>query len=132
MLRLSRLTDSKKCDSGVDMNMEQSQLPGPSTANTSTSPQSPHSFASSTPASPVPSIFSTKTHTRFPSSVSSLASSPVTGNSTEGLGSAKVPLTEVKEDPLEREAGRTFSDGYFGECAQISRPVATTLTNQIL
>lgn len=114
MLRLSRLTDGDKCDSGVDMNVEPSQLPGPSN-NTSPWPQSPHSLASSTPASPVPSIFSAKTHTRFPSSVSSLASSPVTGNSTEGLGTTKVPLTEVKEDPLEREAGHNFTGDYFGE-----------------
>lgn len=115
MLRLSRITDSQKCDSGVDMNMEPSQLPGPSNNTSSPSPQSPQSLPSSTPASPVPSIFSAKTHTRFPSSVSSLASSPVTGNSTEGLGTAKVPLTEVKEDPLEREAGRSFVGDYFGK-----------------
>ncbi|KAK2763908.1 hypothetical protein FQN54_009527 [Arachnomyces sp. PD_36] len=112
MLRLSRLMDSKKCDSGVDMIMDSSQIPTQS--YTSPSPQSPQSVPSSTPASPVPSIFSAKTHTRFPSSVSSLASSPVTGNSTEGLGSSKVPLTEVKEDPLEREAGHTFTGDYFG------------------
>lgn len=132
MLRLSRLMDSedsKKCDSGVDMNMEHSQFPTLSNY-TSPSPQSPQSLPSSTPASPVPSIFSAKTHTRFPSSVSSLASSPVTGNSTEGLGSAKAPLTEVKEDPLEREAGHSFTSDYFGELLVNVAPLTTIVTNK--
>ncbi|DAA76150.1 TPA_exp: Uncharacterized protein A8136_1187 [Trichophyton benhamiae CBS 112371] len=67
---------------------------------------------SSNPGSPVTSLFSTRTHTRFPSSVSSLASSPVT-SSPDGFGGTKTQLTEVKEEPGERETGCVERDGYF-------------------
>ncbi|KAK2850622.1 hypothetical protein FQN49_005480 [Arthroderma sp. PD_2] len=76
-------------------------------------PESPESMVSSNPGSPVTSLFSTKTHTRFPSSVSSLASSPVIGGSTEGFGGTKTQLTEVKEEPSEREINYVEGDGYF-------------------
>ncbi|EFE43983.1 conserved hypothetical protein [Trichophyton verrucosum HKI 0517] len=76
------------------------------------SPESPESMISSNPGSPVTSLFSTRTHTRFPSSVSSLASSPVT-SSPDGFGGTKTQLTEVKEEPGERETGCVERDGYF-------------------
>ena len=42
-------------------------------------------------------------HSRFPSSTSSLASSPTMRESMDGFGAGKTPLTGVKEEPLERE-----------------------------
>ena len=53
--------------------------------------------------SPTTPTFSLRGHGRFPSSSSSLASSPVVRESMDGFGSAKRPLTEVKEEPLERD-----------------------------
>ncbi|KAL8786090.1 MAG: hypothetical protein Q9195_008366 [Heterodermia aff. obscurata] len=48
--------------------------------------------------SPTTPTFSIRGHGRFPSSSSSLASSPVVRESMDGFGSAKRPLTEVKEE----------------------------------
>ena len=53
--------------------------------------------------SPTTPTFSLRGHGRFPSSSSSLASSPVVRESMDGFGSGKRPLTEVKEEPLERD-----------------------------
>lgn len=52
--------------------------------------------------SPVTPTFSLRGHFRFPSSTSSLASSPPLRSSMEGFA-AKRPLTEVREEPQERE-----------------------------
>ena len=68
-----------------------------------TSVKSQSSHVSDLP-SPTTPTFSARGHGRFPSSSSSLASSPVVRESMDGFGSAKRPLTEVKEEePLERD-----------------------------
>lgn len=53
--------------------------------------------------SPSTPTFSLRGHARFPSSTSSLASSPTVRESMDGFGSAKRPLTEVKEEPPEKD-----------------------------
>lgn len=112
MLRLSHLFESNSRRECADPNMELSQY---STLSKPV-PESPQSASSSNPASPVTSLFSTRTHNRFPSSVSSLASSPGGGGSTEAFSSGsamKTQLTEVKEEPFEPEKGYVEEDSYF-------------------
>ncbi|KAL8743149.1 MAG: hypothetical protein Q9184_008149, partial [Pyrenodesmia sp. 2 TL-2023] len=53
--------------------------------------------------SPTTPTFSTRGHSRFPSSTSSLTSSPPVRDSSDGFGIGKRPLTEVREEPIERE-----------------------------
>lgn len=69
---------------------------------------SPNSVTSQSPTvsdlpSPSTPNFSVRGHARFPSSNSSLASSPVVRESIDSFGSPKRPLTEVKEEPIERD-----------------------------
>lgn len=54
--------------------------------------------------SPTTPTFSLRGHSRFPSSTSSLASSPIMRESMDGFGPQK-RLTKVKEEPQEREDG---------------------------
>lgn len=54
--------------------------------------------------SPTTPTFSLRGHSRFPSSTSSLASSPTMRESMDGFGPQK-RLTKVKEEPQEREDG---------------------------
>lgn len=61
------------------------------------------SSVSSDYPSPVTPTFSLRGHSRFPSSTSSLASSPILGDSMDTFGSGKRPLTDVKEEPQERD-----------------------------
>jgi len=61
------------------------------------------SSASSDYPSPVTPTFSLRGHSRFPSSTSSLASSPILCDSMDTFGSGKRPLTDVKEEPQERD-----------------------------
>ena len=61
------------------------------------------SSASSDYPSPVTPTFSLRGHSRFPSSTSSLASSPVLCDSMDTFGSGKRALTDVKEEPQERD-----------------------------
>ncbi|EGD93826.1 hypothetical protein TESG_01358 [Trichophyton tonsurans CBS 112818] len=112
MLRLSQLFEASNRRDG-----DAADIAAPSSHPSSClarppPPESPESMVSSNPGSPVTSLFSTRTHTRFPSSVSSLASSPVT-SSPDGFGGTKTQLTEVKEEPGERESGCVERDGYF-------------------
>ncbi|KAL8996406.1 MAG: hypothetical protein Q9169_004054 [Polycauliona sp. 2 TL-2023] len=51
--------------------------------------------------SPTTPTFSTRGHSRFPSSTSSLASSPALRDSMDAFGVGKRPLTEVREEPHE-------------------------------
>ena len=69
------------------------------------SPMSAASQSSTMSDLPSPSTpnFSSRGHARFPSSNSSLASSPVVRESIDSFGSPKRPLTEVKEEPVERD-----------------------------
>lgn len=61
------------------------------------------SSTSSDYPSPVTPTFSLRGHSRFPSSTSSLASSPILCDSMDTFGSGKRPLTDVKEEPQERD-----------------------------
>ena len=69
------------------------------------------SSVSSEIPSPVTPTFSTRGHSRFPSSSSSLASSPPMRDSIDGFGVGKRPLTEVREEPLERDEDYDMVDG---------------------
>lgn len=79
-----------------------------------------HLSTSSTSSTDIPSpttpTFSLRNHSRFPSSTSSLASSPIMRESMDGFGAPKRPLTDVKEEPQEREDDYeivdTFEDGH--------------------
>ncbi|KAI4267183.1 MAG: hypothetical protein L6R38_008369 [Xanthoria sp. 2 TBL-2021] len=51
--------------------------------------------------SPTTPTFSARGHSRFPSSTSSLASSPALRDSMDAFGVGKRPLTEVREEPQE-------------------------------
>ncbi|KAI4088002.1 MAG: hypothetical protein LQ344_006377 [Seirophora lacunosa] len=62
--------------------------------------------------SPITPTFSTRGHSRFPSSTSSLASSPPMRDSTDGFGAGKRPLTEVREEPLERDEDYEMVNGH--------------------
>jgi hypothetical protein len=64
-----------------------------------------HSFSSTSSDnhSPVTPTFSLRGHMRFSSSSSSLASSPTMRESIDGFAASKRPLTEVKEEPHERD-----------------------------
>lgn len=68
-----------------------------------------HLTTSSTSSAEIPSpttpTFSARGHSRFPSSSnSSLASSPIVRESMDGFPTQKRPLTEVMEEPHERES----------------------------
>ncbi|EGE86414.1 hypothetical protein, variant [Blastomyces dermatitidis ER-3] len=114
MVLLSQLfeTDRRECS---ERSMESSQPP----PYASPSPQSPQSVASSNPGSPAVSLFSARAHNRFPSSASSLASSPGLGSLTEGYSTMKTPLTDVKEDPLELDTSLVDGSPYFAHFNQV-------------
>ena len=59
---------------------------------------------------------STRGHSRLPSSTSSLASSPAMNDSIDGFGSAKRPLTDVREEPQDRDEDYEMVD------ATVERP----------
>ncbi|EAS33028.2 uncharacterized protein CIMG_04052 [Coccidioides immitis RS] len=91
----------------AESKMESSQL----TFGSSSVPESPLSTLSSTPGSPVASLFSARTHTRFPSSVSSVASSPIIGCPGDTCPPTK--LEGVQEEPVEPDYGIVDADNYF-------------------
>ncbi|EAW11170.1 uncharacterized protein ACLA_088590 [Aspergillus clavatus NRRL 1] len=100
MLKLSQLLDAKRRESS-DTNSDfspQSRQP----------PQSPLSADSSTPVSPVVSLFSSKSHTRVSSSVSSLVSSSEVKNSLDS--SSRNQLTGVQEEPCQ---AKDLEEEYF-------------------
>lgn len=70
------------------------------------------SSTSSEIPSPITPTFSTRGHSRFPSSNSSLASSPPMRDSMDGFGVGKRPLTEVREEPLERDDDYEMVNGF--------------------
>ncbi|EER43642.1 conserved hypothetical protein [Histoplasma capsulatum H143] len=111
---LSQLFEANRRESS-ERNMESNQ----SFPSSNPAPQSPQSVASSNPGSPVVSLFSARAHNRFPSSTSSLASSPGLGSLTEGYSVMKTPLTDVKEDPLERETSVVVGSPYFADFNQV-------------
>lgn len=111
MLKLNNLLDPKRRYSA-----EEDINPDPSHPHPS--PQSPLSVTTSAPVSPAISLFSAKGHTKFSSSVSSSTSFPGMGMSMEGSGSIsgsmKMPLTDLQEEPIERES-RELEDDYFSK-----------------
>ncbi|OJD22327.1 hypothetical protein ACJ73_06324 [Blastomyces percursus] len=114
MVLLSQLFEADRRESS-ERSMEFNHSP----PYVSPSPQSPQSVASSNPGSPAISLFSARTHNRFPSSTSSLASSPGLGSLTEGYSTMKTPLTDVKEDPLEVETSLVDGSPYFAHFNQV-------------
>ncbi|KAL8832265.1 MAG: hypothetical protein Q9170_004953 [Blastenia crenularia] len=70
------------------------------------------SSTSSEMPSPITPTFSARGHSRFPSSTSSLASSPPMRDSIDGFGVGKRPLTEVREEPLERDEDYEMVNGF--------------------
>ncbi|MCJ1289867.1 hypothetical protein MMC34_001400 [Xylographa carneopallida] len=68
------------------------------------------SSSSSEPQSPVSPTFSLRGHLRFSSSNSSLSSSPTMHDSLDVFAPPKRPLTEVKEEPQEREEDVVMGD----------------------
>lgn len=54
-------------------------------------------------SSPTTPTFSARGHSRLPSSTSSAPSSPNMRESIEAFGSASRPLTDVKEEPLDKD-----------------------------
>lgn len=68
------------------------------------------SSTASEPQSPVTPTFSLRGQLRFSSSNSSLASSPTMQDSFDIFPASKRPLTEVKEEPQEREDDVAMAD----------------------
>lgn len=86
---------------------------GPSSPSGPTHSQHP---SQSSIMSDLPSpTFSSRGHSRMQSSTSSLPSSPSMLGSTEIFGSGKRPLTDVKEEPLEREEDFEMVDSFAQE-----------------
>lgn len=79
------------------------------------------SISSADMPSPTTPTFSLRGHARFPSSTSSLASSPIMRESTDGFGSQKRPLTDVKEEPHEREEDYEMVDGDEGARGRVGK-----------
>ena len=72
-----------------------------------------HQLSQSSIMSDLPSpTFSSRGHSRMQSSTSSLPSSPTMLGSTEIFGSGKRPLTDVKEEPLERDEDFEMVDSF--------------------
>ena len=114
-LRLPQLVEARKKEE------EDMSLDSPAISHTL---QLSQSSTSSDYPSPTTPTFIAKGHGRFPSSNSSLASSPVMHESMDGFGAGKRPLTEVKEEPQERDESyemiNSFSSsppGHDGEFA---------------
>lgn len=84
---------------------DESMMESPKSASSGHALHLSQSSTSSDMPSPVTPTFSLRGHIRYPSSTSSLASSPVLHDSMDGFGTPKRPLTDVKEEPLEREEG---------------------------
>ncbi|KAL8681689.1 MAG: hypothetical protein Q9186_002206 [Xanthomendoza sp. 1 TL-2023] len=70
------------------------------------------SSTSSDYPSPTTPTFSARGHSRFPSSSSSLTSSPAMRDSLDPFGVGKRPLTEVREEPQEPDDDYDMVDGF--------------------
>ncbi|KAL8733333.1 MAG: hypothetical protein Q9166_002157 [cf. Caloplaca sp. 2 TL-2023] len=70
------------------------------------------SSASSDYPSPTTPTFSARNHSRFPSSTSSLASSPAVRESMDAFSVGKRPLTEVREEPQEPDGDYEMVNGF--------------------
>ena len=63
------------------------------------------------PSSPTTPTFSLRGHSRLPSSNSSAPSSPNMRESIEAFGSASRPLTDVKEEPQDKDEDYQMIEG---------------------
>ena len=95
--RLPQLVEARKKEDG------ETRVESPEFGASGNALHLTQSSASSDYPSPVTPTFSLRGHSRFPSSTSSLASSPVLCDSMDTFGSGKRPLTDVKEEPHERD-----------------------------
>ena len=96
----------KREDSEISMDSPNSMGKGAYLSRSSTSSDFP---------SPITPTFSLRGHSRFPSSTSSIASSPNMRDSVDGFGSANRPLTDVTEEPHEKDEDYEMVDGVESE-----------------
>ncbi|KAL1968856.1 hypothetical protein VTN77DRAFT_1217 [Rasamsonia byssochlamydoides] len=113
MLKLSQLFEAKACNSAETSQESSHAYQASSYSSVS---------AGSTPVSPVVSLFSSRGHSRFSSSVSSLRSSSGMGISMEGSGLLRKQLREVKEEPVERVSNDEIESDYFQHFEQYYPP----------
>ncbi|MCJ1286992.1 hypothetical protein MMC26_006339 [Xylographa opegraphella] len=104
-LRLPLLVEARRQRESANVDMD----PLDSTTNEHAMQKSTSS-GSSEPQSPVSPTFSLRGHFRFSSSNSSLASSPNMHDSLDVFAPPKRPLTEVKEEPQERDEDVVMSN----------------------
>ncbi|KAI4199385.1 MAG: hypothetical protein LQ350_004674 [Teloschistes chrysophthalmus] len=106
-LRLPQLVEARK--RRASMNLESPN--SPTTAHILQSSQTSNATSTET-TSPITPAYSPRGHGRFPSSTSSLASSPPLRDSLDGFAVGKRPLTEVREEPHEREEDFEMINGF--------------------
>lgn len=106
-LRLPQLVEARK--RRASMNLESPN--SPTTAHMLQSSQTSNATSTET-TSPITPAYSPRGHGRFPSSTSSLASSPPLRDSLDGFTVGKRPLTEVREEPHEREEDFEMINGF--------------------
>ena len=103
-LKLPQLVEARR-----NQELDMSQVSPSSTGHTH------HSSRSSTLSdgpSPTTPTFSMRAHSRLPSSTSSLASSPALRESLDGYGTGHRPLTDVKEEPHDKEEDQQMINGF--------------------
>ncbi|KAK0514772.1 hypothetical protein JMJ35_003389 [Cladonia borealis] len=103
-LKLPQLVEARR-----NQELDMSQVSPSSTGHTH------HSSRSSTLSdgpSPTTPTFSMRGHSRLPSSTSSLASSPALRESLDGYGTGHRPLTDVKEEPHDKEEDQQMINGF--------------------
>lgn len=105
-LRLPQLVEARKKEDDIVMDSPVSASSGLGIYLTQT--------VSSDLPSPLTPTSSTRGHSRFPSSTSSLPSSPVVRESMDGFAPCKTPLTDVKEEPQERDDDYDMVDSFRG------------------
>ncbi|KAL8935189.1 MAG: hypothetical protein Q9216_005545 [Gyalolechia sp. 2 TL-2023] len=105
-LQLPKVVEARKKRESMAM------VDSPILSTTGHALQLSHSSTSSELPSPITPTFSARGHSRFPSSTSSLASSPPMRDSMDGFGVGKRPLTEVREEPLERDEDYEMVNGF--------------------
>ncbi|MCJ1379393.1 hypothetical protein MMC17_002494 [Xylographa soralifera] len=133
-LRLPLLVEARRQRESANIDTE-----SPDSTMSEHAMQKSTSSSSSEPQSPVSPTFSLRGQLRFSSSSSSLASSPTMHDSLDVFAPPKRPLTEVKEEPQEREEDvvmgdireetdyHSKSEGSSAQSLYTRRQVATTI-----
>ncbi|KAL8688198.1 MAG: hypothetical protein Q9218_005828 [Villophora microphyllina] len=106
-LRLPQLVEARKKRESMHLESPNSSTMGYSLQFSQTS-----NATSAESPSPITPTFSSRGHGRFPSSTSSLASSPPVRESLDGFAVGKRPLTEVQEEPHEPEDDFEMINGF--------------------